>query len=80
MSQKDDSELAIRNAFSAFDKDETGYIGVKELKHVLKNFGEPLNENEIDAFLANFVEVGNNTIALKDIVRVLNFEPNFKGL
>ena len=72
--------MAIRNAFSAFDKDETGYIGVTELRHVLRRFGEPLNDNEVDAFLANFNILNNNTIALKDIVRVLNFEPNFKGV
>ena len=47
VSQKDDSQLAIQNAFAAFDKDDTGYVGVHELKHVLSKFGEPLKENEV---------------------------------
>ena len=51
-----------------------------ELRHVLTRFGEVLNPNEVDAFLSNFNILNNNTIALKDIVRVLSFEPNFKGL
>ena len=45
--QKDDSEIMIKNAFSAFDKDESGYVLVEELKHVLTKFGESLNENEV---------------------------------
>ena len=72
--------MAIRNCFSAFDKDETGYIGVTELRHVLTKFGEVLNANEVDAFLSNFNILNNNTIALKDVVRVLSFEPNFKAM
>lgn len=47
VSQKDDSEIMIKNAFSSFDKDESGYVLVDELRHVLTRFGEPLNENEV---------------------------------
>lgn len=50
VSQKDDSQLAIQNAFAAFDKDDTGYVGVHELKHVLSKFGEPLKENEVRSY------------------------------
>lgn len=47
VSQKDDSQLAIQNAFAAFDKDDSGVVTVTELKHVLSKFGEPLKENEV---------------------------------
>lgn len=80
MSQKDDTALAIKNAFSAFDKDETGYVGVQEIKHVLTRFGEPLNENELDAFLSNFTILANNTIPMAEIIRILDFTPNYKAL
>lgn len=34
----------------------------------------------MDAFLSNFTILANNTIAMKDIIRVLDFTPNYKAL
>jgi Ca2+-binding EF-hand superfamily protein len=80
VSQKDDSAIAIKNAFSAFDKDETGYLGVAELQHVLKSFGEPLNDNELQAFMSNFTILANDTIPMAEVIKVLDFTPNYKAL
>jgi len=50
VSHKDASEFMVKNTFSAFDKEDRGYVSVDELKHVLSRFGEPLNENEVNSF------------------------------
>ena len=41
----------ITDAFQVFDKDGTGYISVVDMKHILTNFGEPLNDDEIETML-----------------------------
>lgn len=53
---------------------------MQELKHVLTRFGEPLNENELDAFLSNFTVLTNGTIAMSEIIKILDFNPNYKAL
>ena len=75
ISQKDVSEYSIKECFSAFDKDDVGFVQVSEIRHILKNLGEPLNEEEMNLFLANFDILPNNTIAMEDIIKVLNFKP-----
>jgi calmodulin len=77
-SQKDDSESKIKTAFSAFDKDKTGFIEADELKHVLSCFGESLTDQEIEAFFSSLTIQPNNTVALKDLVKLLDFTPNYK--
>jgi Ca2+-binding EF-hand superfamily protein len=48
--QEKDVKDEVRATFAAFDKD--GKITAAELVHVLKNVGEPLPQEEIDAMIA----------------------------
>ncbi|XP_023235437.1 calmodulin-like [Centruroides sculpturatus] len=52
------SEQEIRDAFKIFDRDNTGYIIVAELRHVLTNLGEKLTDEEMDELLRE-VEIDN---------------------
>lgn len=47
--------------FQVFDKDQTGYIGVGELKYILTSLGEKLSEQEVDELLkgVNVTRDGN---------------------
>ena len=37
--------------FQVFDKDQTGYIGVGELRYILTSLGEKLTDTEVDELL-----------------------------
>jgi calmodulin len=55
LSQKDKSDMAIRNSFRALDKDNSGFVNASELKHVLSSIGESLSDGEVLIFpLKNF--------------------------
>lgn len=43
-----DSESELLEAFSVFDRDGTGRIASADLRHVVTNLGEKLNEDEAD--------------------------------
>lgn len=47
--------------FQVFDKDQTGYIGVGELRYILTSLGEKLSESEVDELLkgVNVTRDGN---------------------
>jgi len=52
-----------------FDKNQTGYIGVGELRYVLTSLGEKLSDQEVDELLAG-VKVGHDgSIDYKAFVR-----------
>lgn len=56
-----------------FDKDQTGTIGVGELRYVLTNLGEKLTDQEVDEILAG-VRVGQDgTIDYRAFVREVSF-------
>lgn len=47
--------------FQVFDKDNTGYIGVGELRYILTSIGEKLSDSEVDELLkgVNVTSDGN---------------------
>lgn len=47
--------------FQVFDKDQTGYIGVGELRYILTSIGEKLSDAEVDELLrgVNVTAEGN---------------------
>ncbi|KAH3853561.1 uncharacterized protein LOC127875328 [Dreissena polymorpha] len=45
------NEDEIIEAFQQFDREGTGYIDAKQLRHVLQNMGERLQEAEVDALM-----------------------------
>jgi calmodulin len=50
-SQTDDADGDLREAFSVFDKDNSGKISAAELRHVMTNLGEKLTDEEVDEMI-----------------------------
>lgn len=57
-----DSEQDIKEAFKVFDKDASGSISTQELRHVMTNLGEKLNEEEVDELLKEADKDNNGMI------------------
>lgn len=47
----------LRDAFKVLDKDNTGFVSVTDLRHILTNIGEKLEPAEFDEWIGG-VEVG----------------------
>ena len=47
----DKEEAEIREAFKVFDKDNNGFISPAELRHVMRNLGEEMTEDEVDEMI-----------------------------
>ncbi|EDQ84592.1 uncharacterized protein MONBRDRAFT_39222 [Monosiga brevicollis MX1] len=54
-----------------FDKDGNGTISAAELRHVLCSLGEKLNDDEVDALLANVTIDSNGGVNYTDFVRTV---------
>jgi len=46
-----ETEKEVLEAFRAFDKDHSGKMSVVEFQTVMRNFGEVLNDDEVDQLL-----------------------------
>eukprot|EP00252_Welwitschia_mirabilis_P028004 TRINITY_DN9905_c0_g1_i1.p1 TRINITY_DN9905_c0_g1~~TRINITY_DN9905_c0_g1_i1.p1 ORF type:complete len:144 (+),score=20.87 TRINITY_DN9905_c0_g1_i1:155-586(+) len=57
----------LENAFKVLDKENTGSISVKELKHILTNVGEKLDPSEFDEWIQE-VKVENGKIRIEDFI------------
>ena len=66
---KDDSEQEIRNAFSVFDKDDTGMLPIEEMRHVFTRIGDPLTQEEITGFIS-MLDKGDGFIRLPEVVKM----------
>ena len=49
--ERDKEEAEIREAFKVFDKDNNGFISPAELRHVMRNLGEEMTEDEVDEMI-----------------------------
>lgn len=54
-----DPEEGILQAFSAFDKDNTGYISAAQLRHIMTTLGETLSDEEVDEMIREATENNN---------------------
>lgn len=48
---KADNEEEVKEAFRVFDKDQTGFVPISELRYSLVTLGEKLPTDEVDALL-----------------------------
>ncbi|GAM24814.1 hypothetical protein SAMD00019534_079900, partial [Acytostelium subglobosum LB1] len=67
----DFDEQELIEAFQVFDKDGKGLIGASDLRHILTNLGERLNEEQVEEMLKQSVGSGDGAI---------NYEPFVKNM
>lgn len=60
-----DSEKELRDAFSVFDRDNSGTIEADEIRKVMKSLGDTLTDEEIDEMIKHVDKDGNGTIDCK---------------
>ncbi|XP_070208674.1 calmodulin-beta-like isoform X2 [Littorina saxatilis] len=65
-----EQEKAIRMAFRVFDTNGDGFIDVQELKHAMKNLGEPLTDKELTDMMKQADVDGNNKIDYEEFIKV----------
>jgi calcium-binding protein CML len=65
----DPFDAPLRDAFKVIDKESTGRISVKDLRHILTSIGEKLEGSEFDEWIKE-VEVGpDGTFKYEDLVQ-----------
>ncbi|EFA76821.1 MyoD light chain [Heterostelium album PN500] len=65
----DFDEKEIIDAFKVFDKDGKGLVGASDLRHILTNLGERLNEDQVEEMLKQAVGSGDGAINYEPFVR-----------
>ncbi len=61
----------LRDAFAVFDKEKEGKISAAELRQVIANLGEKVDEDEIEEMMKEADRDGSGTIDYKEFVSVL---------
>ena len=69
-----DTEEEIIKAFSIFDKDNTGFISAAELRHILSNLDEKIDEQEINQIINLSDTDGDGQINYSEFVTILFFK------
>ncbi|KAH0723503.1 hypothetical protein KY285_006047 [Solanum tuberosum] len=65
------SEAELKEAFRVFDKDQNGFISAAELRHILTNFGEVFNDEEVDEMIRDADVDGDGQISYEEFVKLL---------
>merc|ERR1712215_511230 len=66
-----DEEAELREAFKIFDRDNDGFISMKELKKVASMLGTMLTKEELDEFMAEADADGNGKLDYDEFVKML---------
>ena len=66
-----DKDREFKEAFSLFDKDGNGLISASELKAVMKNVGESMNDTEIEQMIKEVDIDGDGQINYIEFVKML---------
>eukprot|EP00293_Proteomonas_sulcata_P018982 CAMPEP_0184311468 /NCGR_PEP_ID=MMETSP1049-20130417/41926_1 /TAXON_ID=77928 /ORGANISM="Proteomonas sulcata, Strain CCMP704" /LENGTH=152 /DNA_ID=CAMNT_0026626865 /DNA_START=83 /DNA_END=541 /DNA_ORIENTATION=+ len=68
-----ETEAEVLEAFKAFDKDHSGTIASNEFQTVMRNFGEALNDDEVDKLIdaASSCEVQKGVIDYRRFCKIL---------
>ena len=70
-SKKEKVPEEIMEAFQAWDRDKTGQIHVRDLKHILCQWGEKLGNREVDHILREANTMGTY-VKYQDLIGVLS--------
>lgn len=57
--------------FKVFDKEDTGYIGVGELRYILTSIGEKLTDAEVDELLKGVDVTSDGNVDYKEFVKTI---------
>ena len=66
-----DNEDDIKAAFQIFDKDDNGMIKLEELRHVVNRIGDPMQHEEIEAFIQEVQGDDQVNLSMEDILKAL---------
>ena len=66
-----DLEKEIRKAFTVFDKDGNGYLCAAELRDVMTNLGENLNDEQIEEMIREADVDGDGRVNYQEFVRMM---------
>ena len=66
----DYSEEEIRNAFDTFDLDNNGYVGAKEIKHLLAVIGESVPNHVVDEMVRMCSQEGHGMADYEGFARL----------
>lgn len=66
-----DSEDIILRAFEVLDPEKTGYIETDKMVHLLKEYGEPFDLEEIREFIHVAEDPENHVIRYEELARIL---------
>jgi len=61
-------EEEIRQIFRVFDRNKTGFIDVDELRMVMKDLGENVSEEDLDAMMKEADVAGNGVISYDEFL------------
>jgi calmodulin len=61
----------LREAFEIFDRDQDGYITIKELAEIMRNLGNPPTEGEIQDMIAEVDIDGNGNINFQEYISLM---------
>lgn len=65
------TEEEITEAFQVFDRDNSGSIDSKELRHVLKTLGDKMTEEEANSMIREADKDGDGTVDYKEFVSTI---------
>ena len=68
---KPDDKDIIKSAFSAFDKQDNGFLDIEEMKHVLTRIGDTLSPEEVINFTNVLDTHGDGLARMQDVVALL---------
>ncbi|XP_070578313.1 calmodulin-like isoform X2 [Ptychodera flava] len=66
-----DGEDELRDAFRVFDTDDTGYITVDELRHLMTTMGEKLSADEMDEMVKDANADEDGKVNYQEFVKLI---------
>ncbi|MFX1236722.1 MAG: EF-hand domain-containing protein [Promethearchaeota archaeon] len=67
-------EKKIREAFRICDKDNSGYITVSELKNIMLDLGENLEDNQIEEMVKEVDDNNDKIVNFKEFIKLMGLK------
>ena len=69
--KKADIENELNEAFSVFDKNDSGIISVREFKRIMKSLGDKIYDEEVDEIIQKVDPKNRGYINYKDLTKLI---------